>query len=158
MRSYLSLVKLVLFHNEDDSVYFSSYYKAKHMSGNSQGLALCRFLNGSLFPSCSTGRNDRESDHETLLRVMCNTGISNYAFPSITSHWEAHSIKKYMLMKAIILFMPHDFLVINTIHDIDSPLITVPGSACTAKEQRDDWQGAVSGFSVRNNVVCDSDS
>lgn len=99
-----------------------------------------------------------ELDHETLLRVMCNTGISNYAFPSMTSHWEAHSVKKYMLMKAIILFMPHDFLVINTIHNIDAPLIMVPGSACTGKEQRYDWQGAVSGFSVRNNVVYDFDS
>ena len=99
-----------------------------------------------------------ELDHETLLRVMCNTGISNYAFPSMTSHWEAHSVKKYMLMKAIILFMPHDFLVINTIHNIDAPLIMVPGSACTGKEQWDDWQGAVSGFSVRNNVVYDFDS
>lgn len=60
MRSYLSPVKLVLFYNEDDSMYFSSYYKAKLMSGKSQGLALCRFLNGSLFPSLSTGRNDTQ--------------------------------------------------------------------------------------------------
>lgn len=100
----------------------------------------------------------RESDHETLLRVMCNTGISNYAFPSMTSHWEAHSIKKIHAYEGNYSLYATWFLVINTIHNIDSPLIMVAGSACTGKEHRDDWQGAVSGFSVRNNVVYDFDS
>lgn len=63
-----------------------------------------------------------------------------------------------MLMKPINLFMPHDFLVINTIHNIDSPLILLPGSASSGKEQWDDRRGAVSGFSVGNNVVYDFDS
>lgn len=54
--------------------------------------------------------------------------------------------------------MPHDFLVINTIHNIDSPLIWVSGSASAQKERRGDRQGAVSGFSVRNNIVYDFDS
>lgn len=61
-------------------------------------------------------------------------------------------------MKAIIPCMPHDFLVINTVHNIDSPLILVSGSARAGKEQWDDRWGAVSGFSVRNNAVYDFDS
>lgn len=61
-------------------------------------------------------------------------------------------------MKSIILFMPHDFLVINTIRNTDSPLILVSGSASAGKEQGEDQQGAARGFSVRNNAVYDSDS
>lgn len=54
--------------------------------------------------------------------------------------------------------MPHDFLVINTIRNTDSPLILVSGSASAGKEQGEDQQGAARGFSVRNNAVYDSDS
>lgn len=54
--------------------------------------------------------------------------------------------------------MPHDFLIINTIHNVDSPLIPVSGSASAWKKQQGDRQGVVSEFSVWNNIVYDFDS
>lgn len=58
----------------------------------------------------------------------------------------------------LFFFMPHDFLIINTIHNIDSPLILVSGSASAGEEQWGDQQRALSGFLVRNNIVYDFDS
>lgn len=42
--------------------------------------------------------------------------------------------------------MPHDFLVINTIHNIDSPLIPVSGRASTGRRQQGNWRELLVGF------------
>lgn len=96
MRSYLSPVKLVLFFIMRMIPCTSQVIIRQNSCLGNHRVWPCvdSSMKAYFFPSPQEEMTLRESDHETLLRVMCNTGISNYAFPSMTSHWEAHSIKK----------------------------------------------------------------